>query len=531
MVRVLLISSASVGPLFISALLKKEGHIVRRLYQGYKEYLGEPSAPFLPPLTEEELREFRPDVIGFSADTSCFDRAVEMASEIKTILPSVYIVFGGPHPTVCPDEAIGKASIDAICVGEGEYAMLELCNEIQVQKAPITVKNLWVQHNGEIYKNPQRPYSQDLDSIPMDREGIWYSGIYTGRGCVGRCTFCNVPTIRKCGPGGKYFRKRSFESVLDEVQIVYDSILKRSSPALIVYKLLGRKKWVEPLRSKDGTFLGDQKWFLEFAKRLRKRFPMSIVDKLLAPIVYKLLGRKKWAEPLRFKDDTFLGDRKWFLEFAKRLRKRFPNLTYLCQATANEIDEEVADWLKKSGCVQVLLGLETGSAKLRNDLLRKNVTDKQISTACRLLREQGIQILGSWMYGLPGETFPDMLRTFIMSVKEGDSSNLSFLTPLPGTELFDMAVAEGIIDANYHHGGVYRSVVLHKGEARLQVLMVSLIHALKDVRIPYDYRYIRRLGSRSDWRGKTIGEIIAEEMESAINSTHDNDGGIGGNQS
>ncbi|MEE9175743.1 MAG: radical SAM protein, partial [Thermodesulfobacteriota bacterium] len=362
MVRVLLISSASIGPLFISALLKKEGHIVRRLYQGYKEYLGEPSAPFLPPLTEEELRKFRPDVIGFSVDTSCFDRAVEMAAEIKTILPSVYIVFGGPHPTVCPDEAIGKAPVDAICVGEGEYAMLELCNEIQVQKTPITVKNLWVQHNGEIYKNPQRPYVQDLDSIPMDREGIWYTGIYTGRGCVGRCTFCNVPTIRKCGPGGKYFRKRSFESVLDEVQIVYESILKRRS---------------------------------------------------LASIVYKLLGRKKWVEPLRFKDDTFLGDRKWFLEFAKRLRKRFPNLTYLCQATANEIDEEVADWLKKSGCVQVLLGLETGSAKLRNDLLRKNVTDKQISTACKLLREQGIQILGSWMYGLPGETFSDMLRTFI----------------------------------------------------------------------------------------------------------------------
>lgn len=116
-----------------------------------------------------------------------------------------------------------------------------------------------------------------------------------------------------------------------------------------------------------------------------------------------------------------------------------------------------------------------------------------------------------------------MLRTFIMSVKEGDSSNLSFLTPLPGTELFDMAVAEGIIDANYHHEGVYRSIVFHKGEARLQVLIVSLIHVLKNVRIPYDYKYVRYLGSKSDWRGKTIGEVIAEEMESAMNSMDDND--------
>ena len=523
MSRVLLISSASAGPLYISTLLKKDGHIVRRLYQGYKEFLGDPSAPFLPPLTEKELIEFQPDIVGFSVDTSSFEKAVAMSSEIKEVLPDAYIVFGGPHPTVCPDETIGKAPVDAICVGEGEYAMLELCNELQARRAPIAVQNIWVKHDGEIYRNPQRPYLQELDSIPMDREDIWYTGIFTGRGCAGRCTFCNVPTIRKCGPGGKYFRKRSIESVLDEVQVVYESILKKSSLTGIVGSLLRGKKTDIPARFKEETSPGEQNWFLESARRLNEQFPKLTFLFQAASVAGSLLPRKKTGIPVRFKDDTFLGDRKWFLEFARRLHERFPRLTYMCQATAREIDEEVAHWLKKSGCVQVLLGLETGSEKLRNDLLRKNVTDEQIATACRLLREQRIQILGSWMYGLLGETFSDMLRTLIMSVREGDSSNLSFFTPLPGTELFDKAVEKGIIDASYHHGGVYRTVALHEGEARFQVLMVSLIHALKNVRIPPDYRYIRRLGSRGKLKSKTIGEVIAEELESAMNDTPDNE--------
>ena len=164
----------------------KKGFLVKMLYQGYKRYLGEPSLPFLAPISESKLRDFNPDIIGFSIDTSTFKDAIEMAKDIKKLLPNVYIVFGGPHPTICPDETIQIQSIDAICIGEGEYAMFELCNHIKKQRIPIKVKNLWVKHNSKIIKNPQRPYLQDLDSIPLDREGITYGGIFTGRGCYGQ---------------------------------------------------------------------------------------------------------------------------------------------------------------------------------------------------------------------------------------------------------------------------------------------------------------------------------------------------------
>lgn len=492
-VKVVLISSASIGPLFISSLLKREGHVVRRLYQGYKEYLGEPSTPFSPPITEKELKEFNPDVVGFSIDTSVIDKAIEMAKEVKKILPNIFIIFGGPHPTICPDESIEIEPIDAICVGEGEYAMLELCNQLKNRETIKNIQNLWVKYNGEIIKNPQRPYLQDLDSIPLDREGIFYGGIYTGRGCYGQCAFCNIPTLRKVGPSGKYLRKRNIECVLDEVNIVYKSILRRKRIWIgraILSKIFGKK---------------------EFIKRLKK-------ITLILGTIYK---DKKMLEPVRFKDDSFLSNRKWFLEFAKQLHKRIPKITYICQARANEIDEEVAYWLKKSGCVIVSIGFETGSDFLRNKVIHKNVTNEQSFTANRLLQEQGIKVWGQWMYGLPEESFFDVLRTFIMSVKLGDFPQIHFTAPLPGTEFYDIAIEKGIIDKDFHADSLYGSTVFHKGKEYLWILLISLIQVLKNVKIPKDYEYMRYLGTLKDWRGKKLGEVIAAEMENVMKNMNE----------
>lgn len=505
--KVVLISSASIGPLYISTLLKHEGHSVRRLYQGYKKYLGEPAAPFAPPLTEAELIEFKPDIVGFSVETSTFQAGVKMAEEIKKVLPGVHIIFGGAHPTDCPEETIMKDQVDSICIGEGEFPMLELCNLLESGQPPFQVQNLWVKHDGNIYRNPQRPYMQDLDSIPLDRDGIFYGGLFTGRGCVGRCAFCNTPSFRKHGPGGKFFRKRSIEGALKEVEEVYKSIFAKS--ILLDQRIIYKKPF---------SILYDM---------LLKICKIPGFDNLLG----RLIGWSRWIDPVRFKDDTFLADKRWFLEFAPRLHDRFPYLKYICQARANEIDEDVAFWLKKSGCVMVSIGFETGSEFIRNKVIHKNVTNDQISNACSLLRGNGIKIMGQWMYGLPGESFKDMLSSFVMSVKEKDYSQLHFTSPLPNTELFDVALQKGLIKKEYLSKGLYDSeLIFHNDEECLQLLLVSLIHVLKDVKVPSNYSYVRYLGSQNDWRGKTVGEIIATELETMMNKNSDQYGSGAKNQ-
>ena len=79
-----------------------------------------------------------------------------------------------------------------------------------------------------------------------------------------------------------------------------------------------------------------------------------------------------------------------------------------------------------------------------------------------------------------------------------------------------MYVKKGVIDSKFYSDGLYSSSVFHKGESRLHVLLISLIHVLKDVQIPKDYKFIRYLGSKSVWRGKTIGNVIAEELLNEI---------------
>jgi radical SAM superfamily enzyme YgiQ (UPF0313 family) len=486
--RVLLISSASVGPLYISSLLRREGHTVRRLYQGYKEYLGEPSTPFSPPITEKELKEFNPDIIGFSIEITTFNKSIEMASEIKDILPNSFIIFGGPHPTIRPEETIEKAPIDAICIGEGEYPMLELCDNFGNMEIISKIPNLWVKYKNEIYKNHQRPYLQDLDSIPLDREDIYYAGVFSGRGCVGNCAFCNTPNLRKQGPTGKYYRKRDIDRILDEIQLVHKDIKSntRISRGLgVLRRLFGNRAFINH-RRKLASFIG--------------RFTFI----------------KKHLEPIRIKDDAFIVVKKWFVKFAQQKYKRMRKIKYVCLARANAIDEEVASWLYKSGCIQIILGFESGSDRLRNDIIHKNLSDEKIYNACNLLNKYGIEIVGQWIYGLPGETVLEALSTFIMSTKVKDWPQLHFLSPLPGTEIFENAIRDGYIDEYFHTDGFYYSIIFHKGEMRLWFLLLSLIHVMKDINIPETYRYMRYLGTKSDWRGKTIGEVIAEEMENAI---------------
>ena len=99
-------------------------------------------------------------------------------------MSSVPIVRGGVDTTVNPEWAMEHA--DIICVGEGEYAALELTEALEGKRDLYSIQNLWVRRDGEIIKNPIRPLIQDLDSLPFpnfDDQSIWHiheNQIYQG---------------------------------------------------------------------------------------------------------------------------------------------------------------------------------------------------------------------------------------------------------------------------------------------------------------------------------------------------------------
>ena len=477
-------------------LLKKHGHQCYGIYQGVDTLLGEqPVAGFKKPVALDGLLSMRPDIVGFSACSFEIAEQLRMAFLVKEADPSVLVVFGGVHPTIMPESVIDNAAVDVVCIGEGEYPLLDLCNALESQQDISNIASLWVKRNGSVCKNAVRDYAQNLDELKMDREDLVYHGLFTGRGCVGNCTFCNTPTIRRMCGGGKFFRKRSIGRVLDEiVQICEDGLgrynLRRLEKALGFMFVPGR------------------------VARNVVSGCASVVAKSLN-LQNSLDGLWQWLsttspQPIRFKDDTFLADRKWFMEFAPAFKKRFPRLKYICQARADEITQEVARMLGESGCYLVSVGIECGNDEFRNRILKKHVTNANILRAIELLREQGIKIMGQWIIGYPGETVELAMESLLFHMQVGDIPQVHIATPFPKTEMHNRAVEMGLISEDYiPDRTIYDDFMFHAGHEKTVLRIIYELFPIASMPVDTDFKDIEH-GERVERyrRGAKIGEIL-----------------------
>lgn len=495
--RVAFVGSSSMGPRFIMGLLKKHGHECFGIYQGIDSLVGEGQADFFSkPISLEGLIALNPDIVGFSSCSFDNSQLVEMARKVKAAAPRTLTIFGGVQPTIRPDSVIADKSVDAICLGEGEYPMLDLCESLQRGESITTIQNLWVKESGTVHKNPLRPYVQNLDDLVMDREGIIYLGIYSGRGCAGRCTFCNTPTIRKLGAKGRYLRKRSVDNVLQEVEDVR-AVLGKSHNLARLRKLLSRSP-------------GRMSYF---GVKLSDKIAYEISKK---PILTDTLGfvwqRLSEKPPIRFKDDTFLSDKKWFVDFAGKFSKRFPDLGYICQARADEIDEEVVEAMAGSGCVLVSLGIECGNEEFRKKVIKKGVTNRQIVEASDLLKKYGIPIMGQWIIGYPTETPELAYESLMFHCRLGDIPQVHIASPLPATELHDMGVEGGFIEEGYSPvETLYGDFMFHSGYERKLMRVIYNLFPISRIPVPLDFKdldFAVRSG-RSDFKsGTKIGDVL-----------------------
>ena len=484
--RGVFLGTCSMGPFFIMNHLNKNGFQAHGVFQGLDEImLGDgPTCPFSDPITLSRLLEINPKIIGISTDSGSFRKAVQIAQRIKSVRPDIVIGLGGIHPTICPESAIQPEGIDFICTGEGEIAMLELCQAVEKGSDYTGILSMHFKKDGQIIRNPLRPWYGDIDDFSIDRKQVDYSGIFTGLGCKGKCSFCNTPYMMfqmGKGPGmGKYYRKRSIDSVLNEIGLL--------------------------LRLR---------WYHNGKKILRSRS----IKQLIYNVIQLFVGA---LEPIHFKDDSFLISKEWLKEFCQKYRKRFWYLSYHCLGRADEIDEETAEMLYQSGCKQVVIGFEHGDEEYRNKILLKKTTDEQIRRCVNALRRHKITINGQWMIGFPGEEISHALKTLRLAAEIDDMPQVHISVPFPKSVMFDMSVQQGWITPDFiPSAGIYSDFLFHKGEEKDMFRLLYIIFPIATYKIPKGFKVIGR--KRKQVWDRKVAEILLDKIEAATVSTSKDD--------
>jgi radical SAM superfamily enzyme YgiQ (UPF0313 family) len=144
-----------------------------------------------------------------------------------------------------------------------------------------------------------------------------------------------------------------------------------------------------------------------------------------------------------FNDDTFIIDKKWFMEFSERFPREI-GLTYTCNIRSNLMDEEIAKALRGSNCIGTNWSIESGNEYLRNVILKRNITTDQVLNTAGLLTKYKIPYRIGNLVGIPSETFQQVLETVELNIRARPFLGFaSIFVPFPGLELTRYAIEQG----------------------------------------------------------------------------------------
>jgi anaerobic magnesium-protoporphyrin IX monomethyl ester cyclase len=320
------------------------------------------------------------DVVGLTAMTPTISTALRIAGYIKQAKPEIQIIMGGAHATMLPQETMASSpAIDIIVRGEGDETIIEVLKALENNRPLESVAGISYRSEGTIRQSPDRASIVDIDSLPFPAYHLLPRNSYRPHPPHGMSLpFAAVVTSRGCPYRCAYCSKP-----------VFGSKFRAQSPARVVDELA----------------------------YLKDRF-----------------GVKEVA----FYDDSFTVDKKRVHAIADRILSSGLKINWTCETRVNLVDKGLLRHMKQAGCYAVAYGIESASPEIIKTL-HKDTTIEQVDEAVRSSREAGLQIIGYFMLGSPGET-PDTIRKTIDFAKKlkVDFAQFSVTTPFPGTELYDI---------------------------------------------------------------------------------------------
>lgn len=391
--------ASPLGLLYMAAILKKEGYDVDILDSTLEGYWNTKTSEGYVTygLTDEEIKkriqESNPDVVGVSSMFSAHQKnALHHADLAKEVLPNIPIVLGGIHPSLDPIGSIKHHSIDYVILGEGEYRLLKLVNDLNENKTDFDFDGIVYKKEGEPVFKQMTNRIEELDPLPFPARELIdmekyikicvpyapfprkerVAQIMTSRGCNFNCVFCSTTNFWGS------FRTRSVDNIIKEV----DELVN--------------KYGIQELQFSDDNMTIDK----ERAKELFRRL-----------IPYKL----SWCTPHGLMAQT--------------------------------LDDEMIDLMGQSGAYQITIAIESGNTRVREEIINKPVPSKeQIKRIIARCHKNGIQVHGLFVFGFPGETEAEMWDTFQYPYYvDFDSVSFFIANPVPGSRLYNQCKEKGYL--------------------------------------------------------------------------------------
>ena len=348
---------------------------------------------------ENDLKEFKPDYLVINIATPTLEHDLEAVKKAKDLNPNIITIAKGAAFLTLAEKIISEHDeLDFGILGEAEKTLEEILQEKQKSE----ILGIYYKENGEVKFTGNRPFIEDLDSLPFPARHLVDNNIYrrpdnnkvqatikVERGCPFHCFFCLATPV-----SGAKVRRRSAENIVAEI-----------------------RECVEKYNIRNFLF---------------------------------------WA-------DIFNLDRQWTIDLCQAIIDSGLKITWSANTRADTADLEMAKIMYKSGCRLVSIGVESGSQYML-EKMGKKITLDDVRKTVKIFKQAKIRIYNYFVIGLPWETEETIEETIKFAI-ELNSDFISFYTatPLPGSRFYDYAKEHNLFDkdTSFENAYFYPSVNTH----------------------------------------------------------------------
>lgn len=348
------------------------------------------------------VRRFEPHLVGITANTPQVKSAWRTAAAIKSFR-DIPVVLGGPHVSVLPVESAERPEVDAVVRGEGEAIWIKLSEIIDrgrlsgqalLDPAAGHLADLfgvtYFTLDDKLQHNPDYPPIADLDSLPFPAYHVFRMDRYT-----------NLQPATDTVDGAKSFSLMTSRGCPYRCTFCSQSIMPVKWRARSPENVLAEwEHLVEELGAQEIGVLDDS-----------ANIRMDRLERIGDLLIERQLNHVPWI-------------------FVNGIR-------------ANLATKPLLAKLKAAGLKRTAFGVETGDPNIL-DSINKRIDHDTIRQAFKNAKAAGLETIGFFIIGLPGETEETMERTIRFAIElDPLIANFSMMTPYPGTKVYEIVKQEG----------------------------------------------------------------------------------------